>query len=47
MIYWESKQAAEAAGKSFSEEMMPVCMPFIAPESIVMSHSTAHVMQRG
>lgn len=47
MYYWENKEAAEAAGKSFEAEMMGLCMPLIAPGSIVMSRSTAHVMQRG
>ncbi len=47
MIYWESREAAEAASKKFEAEMLEVCIPIIAPESVVISHSTAHVMQRG
>lgn len=47
MIYWGSLEAATAAGERFSAEMMRVCEPLIAHDSVVISRSKAHVMQRG
>lgn len=47
MVYWESREAAETAGKKFGEEMIGHCMSLVADDSIVTSLSRAHVMQRG
>jgi antibiotic biosynthesis monooxygenase (ABM) superfamily enzyme len=47
MSSWDSLDAAIAADKSFGEEMMGMCKPLIANESIVVSRSKAHLMQRG
>lgn len=47
LVYWESMEAALAAGEKFGTEMMPHCAPLIAPDSVVMSRSQAHVMQQG
>lgn len=47
LVYWESQEAAEAAGKKFEAEMMPVCAPLVAHDSVTISRSKAHVMQRG
>lgn len=47
LVYWESPEAAEAAGKRFEAEMMSTCAPLIAHDSVVISRSKAHVMQQG
>lgn len=47
MVYWESLEAAQASGEKFMRELQPLCAPLIAPDSVVISHSKAHVMQRG
>lgn len=47
LVYWESLEAAQAAGEKFGPEMMPHCAPLIAPDSVVLSRSKAHVMQQG
>lgn len=47
MVYWESLEAATAAGERFGAEMMSVCEPLVAHDSVVISRSKAHVMQRG
>lgn len=46
LVYWESLQAAEAAGEKFGAEMLPLCMPLVAEGSVVISRSKAHVMQK-
>lgn len=46
MSYWESLEAANAAEQCFGAEMMSLCEPLIIKDSIVMSQSKAHVMQR-
>lgn len=47
LVYWESLEAAEAAGQKFGAEMMPLCAPLVAPDSVVIGRSKAHLMQRG
>ena len=47
MVYWESLDAAKASGAKFGEEMGACCEPLIDMTSVVVSHSKAHVMQRG
>ena len=47
MVYWESLEAAKSAGAKFGEEVGPTCEPLIDMNSVVVSHSKAHVMQRG
>ncbi|MDD4927611.1 MAG: hypothetical protein PHF58_14050 [Methylotenera sp.] len=47
MTYWESMAAAQAGQASFGAEMMQVCEPLVAPESVVACFSRVHVMQRG
>lgn len=47
LTYWESPEAAAAASLSFGKEMMALCEPLVAPDSVVMSRSRAHVMQPG
>jgi hypothetical protein len=47
MVYWESLEAAKKAGEKFCDEMGAACEPLVAPGSVVVSHSRAHVMQRG
>lgn len=47
LVYWDNLEAAEAAGQKFGAEMMPVCAPLVAPDSVVISRSIAHVMQQG
>ena len=47
LAYWESLEAAEAAGEKFGAEMMPVCAPLVATGSVTISRSKAHVMQKG
>lgn len=47
LVYWENLAAAEAAGKKFESEIMPTCAPLVAPDSVTISRSKAHVMQQG
>ncbi len=47
LVYWENAEAANAAGQRFEAEMMSVCASLVAPDSVVVSRSRAHVMQRG
>jgi hypothetical protein len=47
LVYWENLAAAEAAGAKFGAEMMVFCAPLIAQNSVTISRSKAHVMQRG
>jgi hypothetical protein len=47
MVYWESLDAAKKAGEKFGEEVGPSCEPLIDMTSVIVSHSKAHVMQRG
>lgn len=47
MVYWESLEAAKAAGEKFGAEMGATCEQMIDMASVVVSHSKAHVMQRG
>ncbi|MDD2700928.1 MAG: hypothetical protein PHH36_06775 [Sideroxydans sp.] len=47
MVYWESLEAAKTAGEKFGPEMGATCEQLIDMSSVVMSHSKAHVMQRG
>lgn len=47
MVYWENLEAARAAGVKFGDEVAPSCEPLIEIGSVVVSHSRAHVMQRG
>ncbi len=46
LVYWDSPEAAQAAGEKFGPEMMPVCAPLVAPDSVTISRSAAHVMQQ-
>ncbi len=47
LVYWASVEAALAAGKKFIPELGEVIMPLVAPGSVVISRSKAHVMQQG
>jgi hypothetical protein len=47
VVYWESPEAAKTANEKFAAEMMTVCESLIAHDSVVMSHSKAHVMEPG
>lgn len=47
MVYWENLESAKTAGAKFGEEVGPHCEPLIDMTSVVVSHSKAHVMQRG
>ena len=47
MVYWESLEAAKASGAKFGEEMGPTCEPLVEIGSVMVSHSKAHVMQKG
>ena len=47
LVYWENLAAAEAAGAKFGAEMMTFCASLIAPNSVTITRSKAHVMQRG
>jgi hypothetical protein len=47
MVYWESLEAAKASGAKFGDEVGPACEPLIDMTSVVVSHSKAHMMQRG
>ena len=43
----ESLEAARASGAKFGEQMGAACEPLVEIGSVVVSHSKAHVMQRG
>lgn len=47
MVYWENLAAAKAAGAKFHDEVGAACEPLVDSGSVVVSHSKAHVMQRG
>jgi len=47
LVYWASMEAALAAGEKFMREVGEVCMPLVAPGSVMISRSKAHVMQPG
>jgi hypothetical protein len=47
LVYWESLEAAKASGAKFGEEVGATCEPLIDMTSVIVSHSKAHVMQRG
>ena len=47
LVYWENLEAAKASGEKFRQDMLPLCAPLVANDSVVVSHSKAHVMQRG
>ncbi len=47
MVYWASMDAALAAGEKFMPELGETCAPLVAADSVVVSRSKAHVMQRG
>ncbi len=47
MVYWESLEAAKTAGAKFGDEVGPSCEPLVDVGSVVVSHSKAHLMQRG
>ena len=47
MVYWESLAHAKAAGEKFGSELGPTCEEMIDMTSVAVSHSKAHVMQRG
>ncbi len=47
LVYWASREAALAAGEKFMREVGEACMPLVAPGSVVISRSKAHVMQPG
>lgn len=47
LVYWENPDAANAASEKFGAEMMSVCEPLVAPGSVTISRSKAHVMQKG
>ncbi|HEY5993349.1 MAG TPA: hypothetical protein VIU46_01995 [Gallionellaceae bacterium] len=47
LVYWESLEAAHAAGEKFMPAMGTVCAPLVAPGSVVVTRSKAHVMQQG
>ncbi len=47
LVYWESMEAAHAAGAKFMTELGAVCEPLVLPDSVVISRSKAHVMQKG
>ncbi len=47
LVYWASMEAALAAGEKFMRELGGVISPLIAPGSVIVSRSTAHVMQQG
>lgn len=47
LVYWASMEAALAAGEKFMGELGGVIMPLVAPGSVVVSRSKAHVMQQG
>lgn len=45
LVYWENLAAAEAAGQKFGAEMLPFCASLIAPSSVTITRSRAHLMQ--
>lgn len=47
LVYWTSMEAAVAAGEKFLRDLGEAIMPLVAPGSVVVSRSRAHVMQRG
>ncbi len=47
LVYWASRETALAAGEKFMREVGDACMPLVAPGSVVISRSKAHVMQPG
>lgn len=47
LVYWENLAAAETAGEKFSAEMLPACLPLVEQGSVVITRSTAHMMQQG
>lgn len=47
MVYWENLESAKTAGAKFGDEMGANCEPLIDMKSVIVSHSKAHVMQRG
>jgi hypothetical protein len=47
MVYWESLEAAKASGAKFGDEIGSSCEPLVDMTSVIVSHSKAHVMQRG
>jgi hypothetical protein len=47
MVYRESQEAAKAFGAKFGDQIGPACEPLIEIGSVVVSHSKAHVVQRG
>jgi len=47
VVYWENLETAKAADEKFAAEMMSVCEPLVAHDSVIVSHSTALVMQQG
>lgn len=47
LVYWASAEAAQVAGEKFMDEVGATCMPLVDGDSVVMSRSRAHVMQRG
>lgn len=47
LVYWESMEAALAAGEKFRSELLETIMPLVTPGSVEVKRSKAHVMQPG
>jgi hypothetical protein len=47
LVYWESLEAANAASARFETEMLSICAPLVAHDSVTISRSKMHVMQEG
>ncbi len=47
LVYWANMEAAVTAGGKFLRDLGDVIMPLVAPGSVVISRSKAHVMQQG
>ncbi len=47
LVYWASMEAALAAAEKFMPELGGTIKPLVAPGSVVISRSKAHVMQQG
>ena len=47
LVYWENLETTKTTNKKFKIKMIPICAPLIAHNSVTISRSKAHVMQRG
>lgn len=47
LVYWASMEATMAAGEKFMQDLGEVIAPLVVRDSVTITRSKAHVMQRG